>query len=48
MNPNDQLCLVEVPPLLPHAVVNRSKTQFGVLCEMADGKMADVAKIELV
>lgn len=47
MNPNDQLYLVEVPSLLPHAVVNRSKTQFGVLYEMGDGKMKDVQKVAI-
>lgn len=45
MNPDGQLYLIEVPPLLPHAVVNRSKTQFGVLYEMADGKMKDAEKV---
>ncbi len=39
MHPQGKILLVEVPTLLPHAVVNKSATQVGVLFEMADGKM---------
>lgn len=47
MNSDGQLLLTEVPPFLRHAVVNRSKTQFGILYEMADGKMHDVEAVKV-
>lgn len=47
MNPDGKLIITMVPPFLPHAVVNRSKTQFGILYEMADGKMRDVEVVKV-
>ncbi len=48
MNPDCQLLLFEVPPFLPHAVENCSQDKFGILFELADGKMIDVEKIEVI
>lgn len=42
IHPEGCIRLVTVPPMLPHAVVNKSKDKVGVLYEMADGKMKDV------
>ena len=41
MNPGGQIMLISVPPHLPHAVANLSEDRFGILYEMADGKMKD-------
>jgi len=48
MNPDGQLFLFEVPPYLPHAVVNRSLTDDATLMEMADGKMTERETVEVV
>lgn len=45
MNPDGKLLLFEVPPFLPHAVVNTSNDKPGVLWELADQKMADVERV---
>lgn len=45
MNPNGNILLFEVPSYLSHAVENRSKGQFGVLFEMADGEMDEVENV---
>lgn len=45
MNPNGNLLLIEVPPLLPHTVINQSKTDTAVLFEYADAKQHDVEKV---
>ncbi|MCR4329939.1 MAG: hypothetical protein NUV65_05345 [Candidatus Roizmanbacteria bacterium] len=37
-----------VPSHLPHAVVNRSHTQTGILVEFADAKQTDVELIQLI
>lgn len=42
MHPEGRIRLSTVPPMLPHAVVNKSRDKVGVLYEMADGKMKDV------
>lgn len=47
MHPNGEILLIEVPPHLPHAVVNSSHSTFGILYELADGKMSDVVKVEV-
>ncbi|NCN44998.1 MAG: hypothetical protein COU63_00260 [Candidatus Pacebacteria bacterium CG10_big_fil_rev_8_21_14_0_10_36_11] len=47
MHPDGQILLIEVPSYLPHAVVNQSEVNVGILFEMADGKMVDVEKIEV-
>ncbi len=47
MHPEGKIFLIEVPPLLPHAVVNKSATQAGVLFELADGKMENVEQIKV-
>lgn len=48
MNPNEQLKLITVPPFLPHAVVNRSSDQTGILYELADAPAGETGKIEVV
>lgn len=48
MNPKGQILLIEVPPLLPHAVLNKSDSKSGILFELADAKMVDVEQIEIV
>lgn len=48
MNPNGQIFLIEVPPYLPHAVINRSDSRTGILFELADAKMSDVVEVEIV
>ena len=48
MNPNGEIRLIKVPPFLPHAVVNKSKSEVGVLFEMADEISKDVEKIQIV
>lgn len=45
MNPEGNILLISVPPYLPHAVVNTSKDMFGILYEMADGKMKEVETV---
>lgn len=45
MQPEGELLLIEVPPHLPHAVVNPSAVAPGVLFELADAKMADVVPV---
>lgn len=47
MNPNGQIKLFEIPPYLPHAVTNASKTERGILFEMADGKMENVEPVKV-
>jgi uncharacterized RmlC-like cupin family protein len=48
MNPNEEIRLIKVPPFLPHAVVNRSVDQAGILFEMADDISNNVEKIQIV
>jgi uncharacterized RmlC-like cupin family protein len=49
MHAEGQLRLIEVPPFLPHAVVNRSHDKVGILYEMADEKkMKESEKVEVV
>lgn len=48
MHPNGQIKLITVTPFLPHAVVNRSQDQVGILFELADGKMTDVESARVV
>jgi len=48
MHPDGQILLFEVPPFLPHAVENKSKDAVGILFEMADGKMVDVEKVNVL
>lgn len=48
MHPNGQILLIEIPPYLPHAVRNSSDDKIGVLFELADSKMVDVEKVEVV
>ncbi len=48
MHPNGQILLIEVPPFLPHAVINKSETQNAVLFEYADGKMKDVERVSVL
>jgi hypothetical protein len=45
MHPSRQLKLIAVPPHLPHAVVNTSTGNVGILFELADGKMVDVEPV---
>jgi uncharacterized RmlC-like cupin family protein len=48
MHPNGEIKLITVPSLLPHAVVNKSKNQVGVLFEFADGKQENVEQVKVV
>jgi hypothetical protein len=48
MHPDGQIRLIKVPPFLAHAVVNKSNDKVGILFEMADGKMIDVERVEVV
>lgn len=48
MNPEGGLRLIEVPPYLPHAVVNRSKTEKGIIFEMASAKMIDKEDVKVI
>ena len=45
MHPEGQILLIEVPPFLPHAVKNISRTQQAILLEFADEKMRDVKRV---
>lgn len=48
MNPNGQLKLIEIPPYLPHAVVNVSQDRPAILFEMADAKQGSVENVKIV
>ena len=48
MNPGGDLFLIEVPPHLPHVVVNLSDDKPGVLFEFADAKMSEVKTEEVL
>ena len=47
MNPDGQIQLITVSPHLPHAVVNTSDIERGVLLEFADGKMENVVPVDV-
>lgn len=47
MNPNEKLLLFEVPPFLPHAVVNKSDKEIGILFEYGDGMLVDKEEVEV-
>jgi hypothetical protein len=47
MNPEGKILLIEMPPLVPHAVRNISNTQRGILMEWADEKMKDAEVVKL-
>ncbi len=42
MPPEEGLLLIEMPPLVPHAVINHSTTHPAILFEYADAKQTDV------
>lgn len=48
MNPNGQIKLIKVPAFLPHAVLNKSTNQTGILFEMADGKIKDIEIVKVI
>lgn len=48
MNPEGHLFLVQVPPFLPHAVKNVSKHNLGILFELANDKMTNPEKIQVI
>lgn len=48
MNENGNLAIFVMPTNTPHAVVNTSKSQFGVLFEYANESQHDVEMVELV
>lgn len=48
MHPNGEILLIEVTPYLPHAVINQSDSEFGVLFELADEKSSVVEKIPVL
>lgn len=45
---NEELMLVEVPPMLPHAVKNTHQSEKAILVEFADAKMSDVERVEVI
>lgn len=45
---DSELLLFVVPPLLPHAVVNTSPTEQGILLEFANESQHDVERVEVV
>lgn len=45
LNPEGKLLLVTIPPFLPHAVLNVSQDQFGILLELADAKQENVERV---
>lgn len=47
MYPEGKIVLIEVPPYLPHAVVNKSSHKEGILFELSDGKMDQVEPIKV-
>jgi uncharacterized RmlC-like cupin family protein len=48
MNPDGNLLLIEVPPFLPHAVLNNSNSESQVLFEYADAKQSGVERVIIV
>ena len=48
MSLEGKVLLIEIPPYLPHAVLNNSDKDIAVLFELADQKMADAKKVEIV
>lgn len=48
MNPDSKLLMFEIPPNLPHAVVNKPGSENAVLVEFADEKMTDVEKVKVI
>lgn len=48
MHPDGQILLIEVPPYLAHAVENISSEMFGILFEMADGKMKNIERVSVL
>lgn len=44
----DQLILFIIPPHLPHAVINHSKTSWGFLLEFSDQPQHEVKNVPLV
>lgn len=48
MHVTGKLCMITIPPHLPHAVTNKSTTQMQILFELADDKMTDVTPYKLV
>jgi len=48
MNPNGKIFLFEVPPFLPHVVINSSKNREAILFELADSKMSSAEVVQIV
>lgn len=48
MNPDGNLLLIEVPPFLPHVVLNNSNSDNQVLFEYADAKQSGVERVIIV
>jgi uncharacterized RmlC-like cupin family protein len=47
MNPKNQLILFEVPPFLPHVVINTSETEIAFLLEFADQEINETERVEI-
>jgi len=48
MNPKGELVFFFVSPFVPHAVINTSSTQFGILYEVANEKQHDVEMVDVI
>ena len=48
MNPGGQYFIYLVPPGTPHAVINKSETEKGILLEFASGPQKEVKPADLV
>ena len=48
MNPEGQLLLIEIPPMIPHAVVNKSKNQTAFLIEYANDVLKNTESVKVV
>ncbi|MCA9369146.1 MAG: hypothetical protein H6773_02020 [Pseudomonadales bacterium] len=48
MSSKENVLLFEIPPHLPHAVLNNSETDIAVLFEFADQKMSNTKQVEII
>ncbi len=48
MQPEGNLRLIEVPPYLPHAAMNKSKSNQAILYDMADAKLDDEESVKVL
>lgn len=48
MTGSDRLLLIEIPPNLPHAVINKSKTEHAFIFELSDQDQYAVTDVKLI